>query len=75
MMTSSFLKMSRKQAKYRSFFFLEGTKEYGISFTGTDGASFLASLAIWLLVLEIKTSPSISLEFFFFFYFFIFLFF
>ena len=31
----SFLKMSRKRAKYCSFSFFEGTRGYGASFTGT----------------------------------------
>ena len=66
MMISNLLKMSRKQAKYYSFSFFDGTKRYGTSFTGTDRISFLSSLANWLLVLESKTSSPLFLLLFFF---------
>ena len=38
MVISNFLNISRKQAKYHSFSFFDGTKGYGASFTGTDDA-------------------------------------
>ena len=61
MVISSFLKMSRKRAKYHSLSFFDGTKGYGISFTRTEGISFLASQTNWLLVLVVKTSSPLSL--------------
>ena len=58
MVISSLLKMSRKRAKHCSLSFLDGTKGYGVFFTGTEGVSFLlASRANWLLVLLLSFSP------------------
>ena len=62
MVIYNLLKMSRKQAKYHSLSLLDDTKGYGAFFTRTEGFSFLASWANWLLVLVLVVETSLPLS-------------